>query len=658
MAIRFLAHRLRGLVLVSVCSLSALLACGSDDTTSSSSSSGAAGGNTTSSSGNGGQGGSGGGVGGGVGGAGGPAAGAHVIMYDPQKSSDSNGEWVELFNPGSAAVDIDGYTLRDNDANVHVIKGSVVVPAGGFAVLARNGTVKDNGGVNADYVYGEDFFLANSTDAVVLENGSGDLVDSVSYGSSAPWPEKKAGVSIELTAPEADNAEPSNWALAVAPFGDGDLGTPGAPNGGQLPTFSIDDKVVGWHQPALKTSVYFAPNDNVEPKVLEHLTAASKTIRLAFFNIRLPAVKNLLVQKVNDGVDVHVLLDKKQQDLAYNTMGEELKNAGVTVTLIENQLAVDATMHNKFALLDGKTLMAGSANYSFTALNKSDEDLVILEDPALVARYQLEFDELIAAGDVSSAPYMNGEKIQAWMGPEDGLNYKIADALDGAQTTAVVAMFQLNASKIVDALIAAHKRGVVVVVVLDKIQADQVDALADEALAVENVPVLLADNTNSNYAEMHSKFLVVDHKTVLMGSYNWTNLGSFHNDENILIIQDAHLAARTEGKLAEMLLDYKAPPAATLGLTTGPQSVSFEVSNVTLDPGLKLRIKSVNGGPFPNPVELDGGSVQANIEAGTRVTYSYEISYNGQVLAQESATRSFTVPFAPGPFTVKDAFEQ
>ena len=523
-----------------------MLACGGDDSTNSSSSSGTAG-NSSSGSSSGGQGGS---AGGDVGGGGsGPTAGALVIneiMYDPKKSSDSNGEWVELFNPGSAAVDIDGYTLRDNEANVHVIKGSVIVPAGGFAVLARNGTVKDNGGVTADYVYGEDFFLANSTDAVVLEDGSGDLVDSVSYGSSAPWPDKVAGVSIELSAPSADNAEPSNWALAIAPFGDGDLGTPGAPNGGQLPSFSVDDKVIGWHQPALLTSVYFAPNDKLEPRVIEQLTAASKTIRLAFFNIRLPAVKSLLIQKVKDGVDVHVLLDKKQQDLAYNTMAAELTQAGVTVTLIENTLAVDATMHNKFALLDGKILMAGSANYSYTALNKSDEDLVVLEDAALVARYQLEFDELIAAGDVNSAPYLGGEKIQAWMGPEDGLSYKIADALDGAQTTAVVAMFQLNTSKIVDALIAAHKRGVAVVVVLDQIQADQVDALADEALAAENVPVLLADNTNSNAAEMHSKFLVVDHKTVLMGSFNWTNLGSFYNDENIFIIEDAHLAARTE----------------------------------------------------------------------------------------------------------------
>jgi phosphatidylserine/phosphatidylglycerophosphate/cardiolipin synthase-like enzyme len=46
---------------------------------------------------------------------------------------------------------------------------------------------------------------------------------------------------------------------------------------------------------------------------------------------------------------------------------------------------------------------------------------------------------------------------------------------------------------------------------------------------------------------MHQKFAVVDRKTVLTGSYNWTHSADSLNDENLLLFRDA-------GPLAE---DYR-----------------------------------------------------------------------------------------------------
>ena len=97
---------------------------------------------------------------------------------------------------------------------------------------------------------------------------------------------------------------------------------------------------------------------------------------------------------------------------------------------------------------------------------------------------------------------------------------------------------------------------------------------------------------------MNSKFLVVDHYSVLMGSVNWTNLGSFFNDENILEIDDALLATRAEGKFAQLIDTYSTATALELGLSIGQKVVSFSVSNLNLDEGVTLKIKSLNGGPF------------------------------------------------------------
>jgi hypothetical protein len=59
------------------------------------------------------------------------------IMQNPSAVSDGNGEWFEVHNPSAGPVDIDGWTIRDNDFDSHVISngGPLNVPAGGFLVL-------------------------------------------------------------------------------------------------------------------------------------------------------------------------------------------------------------------------------------------------------------------------------------------------------------------------------------------------------------------------------------------------------------------------------------------------------------------------------------------------------------------------------------------
>lgn len=572
------------------------------------------------------------------------------IMYNPSASSDENGEWIELHNPGTESVDLSGWVLRDNASNLFVIESLVAEP-GAYLVLGRSAA--QNGGAPVDLAYGDMFKLSNGMDAVVLENANAEIVDEVAYDATAPWPTDVPGVSIELIAADLDNGQPASWEHAVQAYGDGDLGTPGRANGGtvQIPGFDVDDSVVSWHQPALETTILFAPEDNLEAHVLAQLGSAQSSIKLAFFNIRLDTVKDLLVAKKNAGVEVSILLDEKQQQQIYNTMGAELVALGLDVTLVANDRATNATMHNKFAVIDDQLVMTGSANYSYTGLHVSDEDLVTVHDPSLAGRYASEFDEIVAGGDEASAPYTGSPAVMAFMGPEDNLQYKVVDAIDAAQTSVVVAMFQLNTSMIVDALVDAHQRGVTVVVMLDEAQAD--NEQSDEELAAAGIDVILADATGNSAAEMHSKFVVIDHQTVMMGSYNWTNLGSFYNDENILVLADAHLAARVEGKFADMIGAYNASPSA-LGLTTGAQSITFSVGNVTLDPGLEIVV--VGSGPLAQGVVLQNGSATIMVDAGTRLTYHYEVRDNGQMLASEFGGHAFSVPYAPGPFVVSDAY--
>jgi len=448
----------------------------------------------------------------------------------------------------------------------------------------------------------------------------------------------------------------SDAVSSIASTGAGGTMTAGS---GGTPSFAVDESVESWHSPLASASVYFAPQDNVETRVLAELAGAKKSLRLAFFNIRLDDVKKLLAAKVKAGVDVHVLLDKKQQDLTYNTMYEDLQAVGVPVTLIENKSAADATLHDKFTVIDGERVVTGSANLSFTALSVSDETVLVMKNAELAGRYEAEFDELVAKGNAKSAPYAN-EKWRAWMGPEDSLSEKLVTTLDGAKKTAVVAMFDLQLKAAVDALIAAKQRGVNVVVVLDANQANEAGATSDETLAAAGIPVIKALNTGGNQAEMHSKYLVVDHQFALVGSNNWTNFGSYYNDENLVWADDAALAMRLEGNFAELLKAYDAPTPTSLGLVEGTVELTISVANVTLDPGLELQIVGDKNGPFAKPLALNGGSIMLKLPAGTRLAYGYQIVGGAKKMAVELSGKAlphaFTVPYAPGPFTVTDAF--
>ena len=152
------------------------------------------------------------------------------VMADPNSVTDDMGEWFEVHNWGSTSINLLNYTIASANDPLLTISASVTVPAGGYAVLARNGTKRKNGGVTASYVYGTTLTLANATDWLAIRDASGATVDSVNWSSTT------AGTTWGVRDPSADNAAvgSANWQLATSTYGSGDKGTPGARNDGYI----------------------------------------------------------------------------------------------------------------------------------------------------------------------------------------------------------------------------------------------------------------------------------------------------------------------------------------------------------------------------------------------------------------------------------------
>ncbi len=149
------------------------------------------------------------------------------IIQNPAAVSDSNGEWFEVFNNTAAPIELNGLTIKDDGSNTHTIGSSVIVPPGGFAVLGIDANSATNGGVTVDYEY-SNFFLANGDDEVVILDGLVEI-DRVNYDGGTTFPDP-TGASMALNDTANDNNDGTNWCTASTPFGDGDLGTPGAAN--------------------------------------------------------------------------------------------------------------------------------------------------------------------------------------------------------------------------------------------------------------------------------------------------------------------------------------------------------------------------------------------------------------------------------------------
>ena len=49
------------------------------------------------------------------------------IMANPAAVSDSNGEWFEIFNTSSNAINLNGLIIKDNGSNLHIIDHSMPV---------------------------------------------------------------------------------------------------------------------------------------------------------------------------------------------------------------------------------------------------------------------------------------------------------------------------------------------------------------------------------------------------------------------------------------------------------------------------------------------------------------------------------------------------
>jgi len=96
-----------------------------------------------------------------------------------------------------------------------------------------------------------------------------------------------------------------------------------------------------------------------------------------------------LIDAQKRGVKVRVYLDRSQIESTYS-VSRLLVQKGIKVRISTNNYI----MHNKFAIIDNRLLLIGSYNWTFSANNRNDENLIVIDDPEVIARYQNQFEKI------------------------------------------------------------------------------------------------------------------------------------------------------------------------------------------------------------------------------------------------------------------------
>ena len=129
-----------------------------------------------------------------------------------QLAKENDEEWIELYNKGTDAVDLSGWTLRDG-VRFDFEEGASL-GAGEYLVVARNGDELQAKYPNLAIAGSYEGTLNNHDDRLRLYDSSGNLADDVHYFEGGKWPVAAdgGGSSLELIDANADNSNAAVWA--------------------------------------------------------------------------------------------------------------------------------------------------------------------------------------------------------------------------------------------------------------------------------------------------------------------------------------------------------------------------------------------------------------------------------------------------------------
>jgi phosphatidylserine/phosphatidylglycerophosphate/cardiolipin synthase-like enzyme/predicted flap endonuclease-1-like 5' DNA nuclease len=266
-------------------------------------------------------------------------------------------------------------------------------------------------------------------------------------------------------------------------------------------------------------------------------------------------------------------------------------------------------MHHKFVVVDDRTVIVTSANFTPSDVHGdfktpssrgNANNLVKIDSPQLAKAFTHEFSLMWGDGPRSKPdskfgvkkPFRPTQRVDfgstsvevhfspssraiAWDKTSNGL---IGKTLSQASQSVEMALFVLSDQQLVNHLEPASQKGIQIRTLIDP-----QFAFRPYSEGLDMLGITLADNCRLEAGNrpwqssittvgvprmppgdlLHHKFGIVDHRTVITGSHNWTDAANIGNDETVMVIHSPTVAAHYDREFERLYTDaiLGIPPA-------------------------------------------------------------------------------------------------
>lgn len=140
--------------------------------------------------------------------------------------------------------------------------------------------------------------------------------------------------------------------------------------------------------------VYFSPDDGVAGHLVELIQTAQQSIYFMAFSFTSDVLAEAILERANEGVTVAGVMEESQVESNSGSDYERFRLAGLDIRLDGNP----RNMHHKVILIDGNTVVVGSYNFSNSAENINDENVLVFHDARIAGQFMTEFERVFAIG--------------------------------------------------------------------------------------------------------------------------------------------------------------------------------------------------------------------------------------------------------------------
>ena len=294
---------------------------------------------------------------------------------------------------------------------------------------------------------------------------------------------------------------------------------------------------------------HYNPDDftgGVPEELMQRINGAQRSIDIAAFEFDLTPVAEALIAARNRGVTVRWITDDEHGIDADSEAGHGqfrmMREAGIQVRDDDRE----GLMHNKYIIFDEASLWTGSTNLTQNGMFRNDNNVMIFDSPAIADIYQRDFNELWRGK--SGAESRSTVRLQTKMledtpvlvlfAPEDQAMESLLPLVHRARESVYFMAFAFTYDELGEELLNRARRGVDVRGVFESrntsSEHSEIHKLYCAGLDVRE---------DGNPATMHHKVFIIDGSIVITGSFNFSNSANSKNDENMVMVNNADVAA-------------------------------------------------------------------------------------------------------------------